>query len=279
VFDHLPDQVPVDRAANQKMKVTTPSRGVCRSVGFSLRPQAQSRALVASARMESEEVWRAGENLGHARTGSPFRTQAKAYATILALLHFLMPVAEAHHFKGLPHYNYFENYPQVPEEEFIGQVGDYEVSLVVYDFQGIDRKKVETPDNVRLFLVIFNLSDNSVYGGPLTIEVLDGEKVVVRERQKAAELENLYSLYHELPKTGKYSLRLILHDENDLVCTIPFRLSSQIVNWGRWVAVGLGVVLVVTAVGARRARVRQDRSEGARKRREQQERQNREATT
>ena len=58
----------------------------------------------------------------------------------------------AHHFKGLPHYNYFENYPQVPEEEFLGQAGDYEVSLVVYDFQGIDRENVEDPDNVRLFL-------------------------------------------------------------------------------------------------------------------------------
>lgn len=177
-------------------------------------------------------------------------------------------VAQAHHFKGLPHYNYFENYPQVPEEEFIGQAGDYEVSLVVYDFQGINRDKVETPDNVRLFLVIFNLSDNRVYGGPLTLEVLDGDKVVVSERQTTAELENLYSLYHELPKAGKYSLRLTLHDEGDLVCTIPFRLSSQIIHWGRWIGIGLGVILLVTAIGARRARVKLDRREGAKKRRE-----------
>ncbi|MGI9241949.1 MAG: hypothetical protein ACR2RV_14190, partial [Verrucomicrobiales bacterium] len=79
---------------------------------------------------------------------------------------------------------------------------------------------------------------------------------------------------HELPKTGKYSLRLTLHDEGDLVCTIPFRLSSQIIHWGRWIAAGLGLVLVVTAVGARRARVRQDRSESARKRRAKGERVN-----
>ena len=181
----------------------------------------------------------------------------------------LLGVAQAHHFKGLPHYNYFENYPQVPEEEFIGQAGDYEVSLVVYDFQGINRAEVETPDNVRLFLVIFNLKDNRVYGGPLTIDILDRDRVVHSERQQAAELENLYSIYRELPKTGKYSLRLTLHDEGDLTCTIPFRLSSQIIHWGRWIAVGLGILLVVTAIGARRARVRKDRSEGARLRREQ----------
>lgn len=190
-------------------------------------------------------------------------------ALIAAVLLGALAPAWAHHFKGLPHYNYFENYPQVPEEEFIGQAGDYEVSLVVYDFQGINRDKVETPDNVRLFLVIFNLNDNRVYGGPLTIEVLDGDEVVVRSREEAAELENLYSLYHELPKSGKYSLRLTLHDEGDLVCTIPFRLSSQIIHWGRWIAPALGVLLVVTAIGARRARVKKDRSEEARKRRKQ----------
>ncbi len=49
---------------------------------------------------------------------------------LLATAWFLATgVSTAHHFKGLPHYNYFENYPQVPEEEFIGEVGDYEVSL------------------------------------------------------------------------------------------------------------------------------------------------------
>jgi hypothetical protein len=183
------------------------------------------------------------------------------FALLLVALFGLPDFAQAHHFKGLPHYNYFDNYPQVPEEEFIGQAGDYEVSLVVYDFQGINRDKVETPDNVRLFLVVFNLNDNSVYGGPLTIEVLDRGEVVASERQDAAELENLYSLYHELPKSGKYALRLTLHDEDDLVCTIPFRLSSQVVHWGRWIVIGLAALIVVAAIGARKARVKQDRRE------------------
>ena len=187
---------------------------------------------------------------------------------LVALFGAAPGIVSAHHFKGLPHYNYFENYPQVPEEEFIGQAGDYEVSLVVYDFQGIDRDKVESPDNVRLFLVIFNLQDNTVYGGALTLEILDGDRVLFTEKHDAAELENLYSMYRELPQSGDYSMRITLHDENDLVCTIPFRLSSQIVHWGLWIAVGLGVLIVITAIGARRARVKQDRSESARKRRE-----------
>ncbi len=172
---------------------------------------------------------------------------------------FAAGAATAHHFKGLPHYNYFENYPQVPEEEFIGDVGDYEVSLVVYDFQGINRDNVDNPDMVRMFLMIFNLRDNGVYGGALTVEVLDRGKVFLTEHHKSSELENLYSMHRDLPATGKYSMRMTLHDEGDLQCTIPFQLSSQKVNWTWWVIGGLGLLVVIGIIGARKARVKQDR--------------------
>ena len=175
----------------------------------------------------------------------------------------------AHHFKGLPHYNYFENYPEIPEEEFLGQVADYEVSLVVYDFQGIQRDKVDDPDMVRLFLVIFNLRNNDIYGGPLTLDVLDDGKVVHTERHKSSELENLYSMHQNLPDTGNYSLRLTLHSVDDLQCTIPFKLSSQKIHWGKWVAGVLFVLIIVAAIGARKARVSMDRKEEAEKRKEQ----------
>lgn len=183
----------------------------------------------------------------------------------LALIFLAMAgSAWAHHFKGLPHYNYFENYPQVPEEEFLGEVGNYEVSLVVYDFQGIDRKNVEDPEDVRLFLMIFNMDGNRVYGGKITLEVLDGDKVAATEVFDSSELENLYAMYRKLPDTGNYALRLTLEDEGGLQCTIPFHLSSQNVHWGPWVAGVLGVLLVVAAVGARRARVKQDRIDARR---------------
>ena len=181
---------------------------------------------------------------------------------------FIVGDVMGHHFKGLPHYNYFENYPQIPEEEFIGQAGDYETSLVVYDFQGINRDKVEHPDNVRLFLVIFNLLDNRVYGGPLTLEILDRDEVVHTHRFEAAELENLYGMHKELSPEGKYALRMTLHDENDLQCVIPFRLSSQIVHWGRWIAGVLVVLLIIAGFGARVARVKEDRREELRKRKQ-----------
>ena len=61
----------------------------------------------------------------------------------------------------------------------------------------------------------------------------------------------------------------MLHDEGDLECTIPFKLSSQKIHWGPWVGGGLGVLLVVAAIGARRARVKQDRVEAKTRRAEQ----------
>ena len=164
-----------------------------------------------------------------------------------------------HHFKGLPHYNYFENYPQVPEEEFLGQVGEYELSLVVYDFQGINRVNVADPDKVRLFLVIFNLRENHVYSGRLHFEVLDREAVLFSHRFEKSELENLYSLHRELPNDGQYSIRVTLEDEGGLVGEIPFYLSSQRTHWGRVIAAGLVLLVTITAIGARRKRIQMDR--------------------
>lgn len=180
----------------------------------------------------------------------------------MGLLLFCVGTASAHHFKGLPHYNYFENYPQVPEKEFLGQVGDYEMSLVVYDFQGLRSEAIEEPESVRLFLVIFNLRSGSVYQGRLTLEILDEEQPVFNETFAAAELENLYATQRRLTDTGHYAVRLTLHEADGQVCVIPFRLSSQRIHWGRWVALGLVVLVGVTAVGARRARIAADRRAG-----------------
>lgn len=181
------------------------------------------------------------------------------FVLILIFQIFLSNGLLGHHFKGLPHYNYFENYPQVPEEEFLGQIGEYELSLVVYDFQGINRVNVADPDKVRLFLVIFNLRENRVYSGKLHFEILDRDAVLFSHRFEKSELENLYSLHRELPNDGEYSIRVTLEDEDGQVGQIPFYLSSQRTHWGRVTAIGLIVLVTVTAIGARRKRIQMDR--------------------
>ncbi len=166
--------------------------------------------------------------------------------------------AAAHHFKGLPHFSYFENYPQIPQEEFLGQEGQYEFSLVLYDFQGLKRQDVQQPDDARLFLVVFNLLQNRVYSGPAKLEILDRGESVAQVRLPAAEQESIYQINATLPPEGDYALRVTL-EEDGLAAEIPFELSSQKVHWGRWITAVLVGLLAVAAVGARRARIVQDR--------------------
>ena len=169
---------------------------------------------------------------------------------------------EAHHFKGLPHFSYFENYPQVPQEEFLTQSGAYEYSLVVYDFQGLKREDTQQPNDVRFYLVIFGLEKNAVYNGPITVDIMDGESVIYTREFEHSEEESLYSMHRELSSTGDYRLRVRMLN-SQVAGVIPFVLSSQKVHWGRWIISVLLVVVVVAAYGSRKARVAMDRKENA----------------
>lgn len=184
-------------------------------------------------------------------------------ATILLSAVFASSVF-GHHFKGLPHYSYYENYPQVPQEEFLGQEGNYEYSLVLYDFQGLNKEDMMQPDEARLYLIIFNLRENEVYAGPLTLSICDREDVVYGEEFEGPEEECVYAIQQELGSTGKYSLLVSLDDGSGQQVRIPFRLSSQKTYWGRRVAGVLALLILVVAIGSRRARVAQDRRATAR---------------
>ena len=168
-----------------------------------------------------------------------------------------------HHFKGLPHFNYFENYPEIPQDEFLGQSGQYEFSLVIYDFQGIQKIDTDQPDDARLYLVIFNLLANKVYDGKLTIDVKDAGQVLYTEHYEHSQEESIYTLFRQLPETGDYSLDITFHDGKASTVNLPFVLSAQRIHWGKWVGGGLVLLIVIVAIGSRKARVAMDRKENA----------------
>ena len=184
------------------------------------------------------------------------RQVAVALVVVLAM----SGLAHAHHFKGLPHFNYFENYPQIPQDEFVGQEGKYEFSLVLYDFQGLQQQDMEQPDDVRLFVIAFNLLGNTVYSGAARLEVLDGDVPVVVETVDGPREENVYKIRGSLSGSGRYSLRMTLIDD-EVTVVIPFELSSQKTAWGRWTVGALVALIAFAAVGARRARVLADRKQ------------------
>ncbi|MCO4781544.1 MAG: hypothetical protein KC646_04415 [Candidatus Cloacimonetes bacterium] len=180
---------------------------------------------------------------------------------LLILLLIVQTQSFCHHFKGLPHYGYFENYPQIPQTEFLGQSGKYEISLVIYDFQGINLEDAQHPEEVRLYSVVYDLKENTVYKGPAKVQILDGGRLLEEKIQPQAEEESIYQINRKLDDLGDYSLRLILQDDNNYQIDVPFVLESQKTHWGKWISIALLLLLILTAIGARKKRVTMDRKE------------------
>lgn len=167
----------------------------------------------------------------------------------------------AHHFKGLPHYGYFENYPQIPQTEFLGQSGKYEISLVIYDFQGINLEDAQHPEEVRLYSVVYDLKKNTVYTGAARVQLYDGDRLLEEKLQLKAEEESIYQINRKLDDVGNYSLKLVLQEDNNFEIVVPFVLESQKTHWGKWISLSLMLLLFLTAIGARKKRVTMDRKE------------------
>ena len=183
---------------------------------------------------------------------------------LISVMLTLSTSLDAHHFKGLPHFSYFENYPQIPVDEYIGQCDSYEFSLVIYDFLGINKQDAEQPDDVRLFLVIFNLLENKTYQGPLTLKVMNGDTEVQSKYFTNSVEESIYTLQRKLSESGDFSLKVILHDSaGDIEGSIPFLLSNQKINWALWISGSLCLIILLVGYGSRQARLKQDRKENA----------------
>ena len=167
----------------------------------------------------------------------------------------------AHHFKGLPHYGYFENYPQTPVDEYLGQAGDFEFFLVIYDFQGFQREDVARPDDIRLFMNVYDLRADKAYSGPLKMEILDDNHVIGTVIKESSEQESLYYYNQKLPQEGHYSLRVRVPTgmNTEVIGLIPFQLSTQKISWAKWIIIFFAIILIIVAVSSRRARIKKDR--------------------
>lgn len=139
-------------------------------------------------------------------------------ALVLALAMLLVPAgAQAHHIKGLPHYGYIENYPQTPTREILIQAPPYEVTLVTYALEGIDRSRSDLPDDVMLFVSVANTRTGKAHTGTLGLRLtpLDGGAPVVRDFQKPLE-ETVYRTRAMLPAAA-YDVRIRIGGGPDAV--------------------------------------------------------------
>ena len=177
---------------------------------------------------------------------------------VLSLVVLALPItALAHHNKGMPHYGYYQNYAQTPTEEFVALDGKWEIGATIFNFQGLDRRAAHTPNDVKIYLYLYDTEANAAYQGPLNIEIRQGGERVARFERQQVDEEAVYSTRETLPRSGDYAL--IAEVEGDRV-TLPFHvdLAADAINW--WLALGLptlGVwVIALLLYGRRRPRRR-----------------------
>lgn len=164
-----------------------------------------------------------------------------------ALLLFVPAPAFAHHNKGLPHYGYFENYPQVPTEESIAIHGRWEMGGTLFNFQGYDRRSADTPNDVKFFIYLYDLESDAHYQGPVEFEIrLDGETVTRFQRQQVDE-EMIYSTRETLPRTGEYEIIAHMGDHGQLGhprIYFDIELGDGGINWVFLTAIGAPVLFL-----------------------------------
>lgn len=181
-------------------------------------------------------------------------------AAVALLMH--TTAAQAHHNKGLPHYGYFENYPQVPTEENVVVQGHWEFGATIFNFQGYDRRTADTPNDIKFFTYVYDLTTGRNYTKAVDFEVeLDGEIVGSFTRQGVDE-EMVYSSRETLPETGDYELvARFPSGDKTVTLRLPFHvdLGSTPVNWTLLTLLGAPALLVfgLALLGrTRRARAR-----------------------
>ncbi len=207
------------------------------------------------------------DRCGRCVSACPSDKLSRGFVQISAMFAVLLLVplmaagpAEANHNKGFPHYGYFENYPQTPIEEYVVIDGPWEMGAVVFNFQGLDRRTADTPNDVKIYLYLYDDRTGSAYDGPLEVEIRrDGEVVSTFERAHVDE-EAVYSTRETLPRSGDYEL-LARVGEEEVSLTFHVDLSSDRLPLG-WIAgiAGSAALLIGLAGLGRRRRRRGSRA-------------------
>ena len=165
-------------------------------------------------------------------------------------------LASAHHNKGLPHYGYYQNYPQVPTDEYYAIDGRWEIGATIFNFQGYDgRRTSDTPNDVKIYLYLYDLESERSYSGPVDIEIRRDGEVVARFDRTEPDEESVFSTRETLPDSGTYEL-VARVDGEEVVVEFYVDLDDG-VSW--WVigAIALPVLLVFgLALFGRRRRLR-----------------------
>ncbi len=162
----------------------------------------------------------------------------------------------AHHIKGLPHYGYLENYPQVPTREQHVSAPPYELTIVTYALDGINRSRSEDPDDAMIYVSVTDTRTAKAYTGPIlvTLRPAGGGKTIRRRFSKPLE-ETVYRMRVSLPARS-YEMAIELAGAPKVVARTRLAREGGL---NLWVAIslaiaGLALVAILLAYVRRRRR-------------------------
>ena len=176
---------------------------------------------------------------------------------VIVLGAVLSHTALAHHVKGMPHYGYLENYPQTPTREWHLTAPPYEIVVVVYGLEGLDRDRSDTPDDAMVYVSLTEIASRKAYRGRLEVRLrpISGGESISRKFKSPLE-EKVYRMRAELV-ANEYELTVRVPGEPDLVAVARLLLGGGMDWW--LIAIGavgaLGLGGIATAVAVRRRRV------------------------
>ncbi len=170
----------------------------------------------------------------------------KRFAILLLLA---VPLIQGHHYKGLPHYGYFENYPQVPTLEFLKETPRHEVFVTIYNFQGLNMDKVDAPDDVRFYVFVYDLVTDRIYTGEAQFSIYASGKLIHKTGTIKPEQEAIYVLEDKIEQQNdlKLDLTVLGADGERTTISLPIRITQTLFQKYGVVAV---VILFFVAVSS-----------------------------
>ncbi len=197
------------------------------------------------------------DSCGRCTVVCPEKRLMRTLASVLCATALIVPSsAQAHHNKGLPHYGYFENYPQVPTEDLLIVDGKWEVGGVVFNFQGLQRETSDTPNDVKLFVYAYDLEVDATLRAAVDFTIVDEDGTVVSEWGRLEpDQEGVYISRETFPESGYYELIYRFDDggvptELRLPMEIDLAADSALLPWV-WVVLGVVVAVFVLALTGR----------------------------
>lgn len=177
------------------------------------------------------------------RPSNPGVTLGVVLAVILTLA--MSGAAEAHHNRGLPHYGYLKNYPQTPTREITIAAPPYEVTLITYLFEGLERDRAETPDDAVVYVAVTDRRTGEAHTGALDVSFrsVGGGEPLVRRFSKPLE-ETVYYMWVPL-REDAYDVAIRIGGTPEITASARLTLADG--GLSAWAAAILAVIAAAAA--------------------------------